>query len=79
VNVAFCFLAPTRTQEETPKNTAILAPYSSHAKGIILEMKVPRRSGKQLHFERSENKCSLEAALNVAENDSATHLNANKI
>lgn len=39
------------------KNTAILAPYSSHTKGIVLEMKVLRRSGKHLHVERSENEC----------------------
>jgi hypothetical protein len=57
MNVAFCFLAPARTQEGKPKYTVILAPYFSHTKGIVLEMKVPRRSGKQLNVERSENEC----------------------
>jgi len=79
MNVAFCFLTPARTQKGTPKNSVILAPYSSHTEGLVLEMKVPRRSGKQLNVQRSENECWLEAALIVAYNDSATHLNANRI
>jgi len=65
MNVAFCFLTPARTQEGIPKNTVILAPYSSHTEGLVLEMKVPRRSGKQLNVQRSENECWLEAALIV--------------
>jgi len=57
MNVAFCFLVPARAQEGTSQYTVILAPYSSHTEGIVLEMKVPRRSDKQLHVERSENEC----------------------
>jgi hypothetical protein len=66
MNVAFCFVAPVPTQEGTQENIVILAPYSSHTEGIVLELKVPRRSGKQLHVERSQNECWLEAALIVA-------------
>ena len=65
VNVAFCFLAPARTQEGKLKYAVVLAPYSSHTEGLVLEMKVPRRSGKQLYVERSENECWLEEALIV--------------